>query len=225
MLLSVYMFSLALGGVLLGASLLLGGKDGFDGADGPDVDAGADFHAELDADMDLDADLDADLDVDADAHVEAGTDASKDLELGGGADFLMWSLTSVRFWTFFLAFFGLTGLIFDGFSLVSHEAITAALAVTMGASAGFGISKAVRVLSTDDTGRVADSRDFVGKSARVLIPPAIGGVGKVRVEIAGNLVDVLATTDEGNVLSQDEVMIIEMDGTTARVAKVMSADS
>ena len=65
----------------------------------------------------------------------------------------------------------------------------------------------------------------MGKSARVLVAPKSGGIGKVRVEIGGNLVDVLATTDEANVANQDEVMIIEMDGTTARVAKVMSADS
>ena len=210
MLLSVYMFSLALGGVLLGASLLLGGKDGLE-SDGPEVDADVDASAELDAD--------------ADAGADAGHDASKDLDFGGGADFIMWSLTSVRFWTFFLAFFGLTGLLFDGFGLVSHEAITAVLAVGMGSAAGFGISKAMRVLGSDTSGRVAEAGDFVGKSARVLVAPKSGGIGKVRVEIGGNLVDVLATTDEANVANQDEVMIIEMDGTTARVAKVMSADS
>ena len=205
MLLSVYMFSLALGGVLLGASILLGGKDGIEAeSDAADLEAGADVHAEVEA---------------------HGADAGKDLELGGGADFLMWSLTSVRFWTFFLAFFGLTGLIFDGFSLVPHEAISAVLAVGMGSGAGFGISYAMRVLGSDTSARVAEAEDYVGKSARVLVAPKPGGVGKVRIDIGGNLVDVLATTDEDNVGNQDQVMIIEMDGTTARVAKVLAAEN
>lgn len=205
MLLSVYMFSLALGGVLLGASILLGGKDGIEAqSDAPDVAADADVHAEVEA---------------------HGVDAGKDLELGGGADFLLWSVTSVRFWTFFLAFFGLTGLVFDGFSLVPHEAITAMLAVSMGSAAGFGISYAMRVLGADQSGRVAEAEDYVGKSARVLVAPTPGGVGKVRIDIGGNLVDVLATTDEDNVGNQDQVMIIEMDGTTARVAKVLAAEN
>ena len=205
MLLSVYMFSLALGGVLLGASILLGGKDGIEASsDAPDAELG---------------------DIHVHAEVESGGGVSKDIEVGGGADFLMWSLTSVRFWTFFLAFFGLTGLVFDGFSLVPHEAISAVLAVGMGSAAGFGISYAMRVLSTDQTSRVAEAEDYVGKSARVLVAPKPGGVGKVRVDIGGNLVDVLATTDEAGVSNQDQVMIIEMEGTTARVAKVMAAEN
>lgn len=208
MLLSVYMFSLALGGVLLGASILLGGKDGIEAnSDTPDVDTEADVHA------------------DVHTEVHPGGGVSKDIEVGGSADFLVWSLTSVRFWTFFLAFFGLTGLVFDGFSLVPHEAISAVLAVGMGNAAGFGISYAMRVLSADDTSRVAESEDYVGKSARVLVAPKPGGVGKVRVDIGGNMVDVLATTDEAGVSNQDQVMIIEMEGTTARVAKVMAAEN
>lgn len=203
--LSVYMFSLALGGVLLGASILLGGKDGIEASsDAPDAELG---------------------DIHVHAEVESGGGVSKDIEVGGGADFLMWSLTSVRFWTFFLAFFGLTGLVFDGFSLVPHEAISAVLAVGMGSAAGFGISYAMRVLSTDQTSRVAEAEDYVGKSARVLVAPKPGGVGKVRVDIGGNLVDVLATTDELDVSNKDQVMIIEMEGTTARVAKVMAAEN
>ncbi len=232
MFLSVYMFSLALGGVLLGASILLGGHDdaAVDG-DGPevdfsggagDVDADVDVSADLDADVDMGADVDADGDLGADAIVAGGHGGGKGFGFDAGADFLLWSLKSVRFWTFFLTFFGLTGLVLDGLELVPFELVTAVLATGMGAASGFAISGAVRSLSQDTVGRVAESGDYVGKSAKVLVAPKTGGVGKVRVEIRGNTVDVLATTDEDDILNNEEVMIIEMEGTTARVAKVLT---
>ncbi|MDH5492526.1 MAG: hypothetical protein OEY14_11300, partial [Myxococcales bacterium] len=64
MLVYAYLFCLVLGGVLLGASILLGGHD--------DADLGGDGSFDADADLALDADadlaLDADADFEADAH-------------------------------------------------------------------------------------------------------------------------------------------------------------
>ena len=56
-LLYAYITALILGGILLGASLLLGG----------DVDADVDLDVDADVDLDADADVDAG-DADADAH-------------------------------------------------------------------------------------------------------------------------------------------------------------
>ena len=205
--LPLYMFSLAFGGILLGASILLGGKD----ADGPDLDADG---PELDADG-VELDADGGLDKDVDPGLEAiGT---------GIGDFIAWSLRSVRFWTFFLAFFGLTGLALEGLELIGSSVVVAVIAVSMGALAGFSISAVVRALKEGEGELVADAGSYVGKSAKVLVAPGPNATGKVRVEVRGNTVDVLASTDETDIAVGDEVLVIEMQGTTARVSKVATS--
>ncbi len=83
MLLGIYLGSLAMGGILIGASLLLGGNDSDADADA-DADLDADMDADLDADIDVDADfdvdVDADIDVDADLDVDVDADADLDMD-------------------------------------------------------------------------------------------------------------------------------------------------
>lgn len=193
----VYLFALILGGVLLGASILLGGKD-----------------------------FDADVDVDADADADAGGHAiDKDVVLDGGdIGFFLWTFRSIRFWTFFLAFFGVTGLILRGLELVDSDWVGLGLALGMGAASGLGAAGAIRWLSQDESGAAASSRDYIGKSARVLVPVKKSGLGKVRVRIKGHTVDVLAVTDDESIGKGEEALIIEMDGEKARIARVDTKD-
>lgn len=193
MLIKIYLFSLLLGAVLLGASIFLGDADS-------------------DADMDGDADGAFDTDVDAD-----GLDI-------GGADFFLWTFKSVRFWTFFVTFFGLTGLALDGLDLAASP-IALALAIGMGFIAGTGASAVIRLLSSNERGFTADADDYIGKTARVLIPIKPGAVGKVRLELRGSTVDVLAKSDDGPFSVNEEAMVIAMDGTTARIARVDADNS
>jgi hypothetical protein len=87
MLIYLYLFGLIVGGVLLGSSLLLGG------------------HGEAE----VDAELDAEVGGDAEVHVD---DHGSGIEVG--ADLVLWRFRSLRFWTFFLAFFGLSGTLLGG---------------------------------------------------------------------------------------------------------------
>lgn len=196
----LYIAALVLGGVLLGASLLLGGHDA-DGpdADGPDVDG-------VDVDADADVGLDKDLEVEKGLDVDGATDA-------------FWIFRSFRFWMFFLAFFGLTGVTLDGLGLVQTPWITAMLATLMGFFAGGGAATAFRMLSKDETAAAPGANDYVGKSAKVLVAAQRGAVAKVRVEVKGQLVDLLATSDD-DIAANDEVLVIEMDGTRARIARM-----
>lgn len=196
MLIYLYLASLIFGGVLLGASLLLGGHD------------------DLDADMGGDVDMDADLDLDGDADADHGGDFA-----GAGADFFLWPLRSIRFWTFFTAFFGMTGVAFSSLGLAG-PIVTLVLALTVGVLSGGVASAVIRRFSNDDTGRAPQSSDYIGKMARVVVPVKREGVGKVRVRVGGQLVDLLAVTDEERLTSEDEVIVIEMDGTRARVARL-----
>ncbi len=194
MLIYLYLFTLIIGAVLLGASILLGGKD---------IEAGG--HA----------------DADAGAGAEGGLD--KDVEVGGHGDFsgVLLTVLSLRFWTFFFAFFGLTGLTLDLLGLVGHPWLTLALALAMGAITGAGATTIFRKLRADTSGQATSSSDYIGKTARVVVPFDGKGVGKVRVDIKGNQIDLLASgiEDEGYA-GKEEVLIVEMDGSRARVARV-----
>ncbi len=193
----LYLGALIFGGVLLGSSILLGGHD--------------------DADLDLDGDVDLDADMDVDADVDG--DMDKDLPVTGGS--FLWWLRSMRFWTFFLSAFGLTGMLLQGLGLAG-DITTLVSALTMGGLSGFTAAWVIKKLSDDDAGRAAGSHDYIGKSAKVLVPVRTEGVGKIRVRVRGQQVDLLAVTDEADLTSEDEVIVIEMDGTRARVARLDS---
>jgi membrane protein implicated in regulation of membrane protease activity len=189
MLIYLYLFALILGGVLVLASILLGGQG--------------------ESDADADAGLDKDLPL---LEGQAGDISGVDV---------FWAFRSIRFWTFFLAFFGMTGLVLDGLGLVDSSIVAAILATGMGAASGFVAAGLMRWLGRDESGHIASSGDYVGKTVRVLLPVGRDRVGKVRLELRGSSVDVLATTDEeGPITSDEEAIIIEMDGARARIARL-----
>ena len=117
MLINIYILSLVLGAVLLGASLFL-----------------------------------SDRLVDADDQTRSHDDTTKPNQVGQldgveGGDFLIRTLRSRRFWTFFISFFGMTGLVLDGLDLMG-PAVSFIVAVAIGAVAGAGASAAVRIGSS-----------------------------------------------------------------------------
>lgn len=196
MLTYLYLFSVIVGGVLLASSLLLGGHED------ADLDAG-----DVDLDLDLDADADGGLDKDLGAH--------------GDLSGFLFLFLSLRYWIFFLAFFGLTGLVLDMLNLVGSQWLGLGLAVAMGTVTGLGATSLIRKLGTDTTGRVVTSKDYVGKTARVVVPFEGASYGKVRINIKGNSVDLLATGfNEEGYEGKEEVVIVEMDGPRARVARL-----
>jgi hypothetical protein len=109
-----YVFALVLGGVLLAASMVLGGKD---------------------VDHDVDHEIGGDHDVD---HTEGGHG-----DLGG----LFAVLVSMRFWTFFTTFFGLTGLVLEGMELMADVWLARGLAVAVGFLSGYATVRLIRHLA------------------------------------------------------------------------------
>ena len=199
LLIYAYIFALVLGGVLLGASFLLGGDHDADG----DVD--------MDADADVDADVDADADIDGDA--DGGHDGHGDVAGFFGV------LGSLRFWTFFTAFFGLTGLVLDGFDLAVPMAALP-LAVSVGFLSGWGAVTVIRHFAANDTGVAAGVDDYVGKSGELILGVGPGRLGKLRIELKGTTVDVLAVCEDGQLGRGEQALIIEMRDHTAVVVKL-----
>lgn len=205
MLIYAYVFALVLGSVLLGASLLIGGKD-MDGDHdvGGDIDGDADGHFEFDKGLD--------------GHAHAGHDGHGDL---GG---FFGVLGSTRFWTFFAAFFGLTGIVLDGLDL-AIPSVALALAIAVGFLMGWTAVTLIRRLSAEDVGVAATVDDYVGKSGEMLIAAGPQRLGKIRIELKGTTVDVLAESDDQSIPLGEQALIVEMRGDKAVVVKLDAARS
>lgn len=185
-----YVFALVLGGVLLAASMVLGGKD-FDG----DHDVGG--HDVGDHDVGA---------HDGDAHGD----------LGG----LFAVLGSMRFWTFFATFFGLTGLVLEGLDLTANLWLARSLALLVGLGSGWGIVRLLQHLAASEVGVVASVSDYVGRIGEVLVRVAPGALGKVRIELKGTTVDVLAVSEDDVLEPGSHALIVEMRDTQALVSKI-----
>lgn len=220
LLLYIYIAAFVIGGVLLGASLFLGGHD----ADADhDIDAGHDhdFDAHADADVQVDADVDADADVHVDTDADTDADGDADVAADGTAgvslsDFWI-PFLSVRFWVFFLCFFGLTGIVLTLLALAGKWTALV-LAVAMGAVTGFAAAFIIQRLKRAEVGLAVTEEEFKGKEATVLLPLEPGGRGKVRLEVRGQMVDLVARCDgEVTVDRGRKVLVIDMEGSVALV--------
>jgi membrane protein implicated in regulation of membrane protease activity len=128
---------------------------------------------------------------------------------------------SLRFWTFGLAGFGLVGTALHFLSLTGALA-TGVLAVLVGGFSGALSTYTFRALKNAQTQSGSEADAAVGQVGRVLLGIEAGKRGKIRVEIRGQVVDLLASTDESSLGEGTEVVVEEMRGTTAHVARASS---
>jgi len=206
--LSLYLACLAFGGIFLGASVLMGG-----GGHG-DHDAGGGGHGDHDAGGGHDHDA---------AHGAAGGHGhghAHGQESGGGGPWL--AFLSLRFWTFALATFGLTGTLLTLGGFLPSAALVAGVSGTVGVGTGFAVATAFNRLRSYAPSSSVELRDYVGQSGKVLLPVAKGQLGKVRVEIRDRTIDLPAVTDdaEGDFARGDEVLVLGIKGNHAVVTTV-----
>lgn len=208
---SLYLASFLFGGVLIGASILLGGDD---------LDADGDFDLDVDADIDVDVDIDADLDIDADHGGGFGDHA---LEVGDtvGADAAVWlPFLSMRFWTFGTTGFGMVGLLLS--FVMSSALLTAAFASVGGLATGWGAAWAFKVLATDSVSGETTTRRFVGQEAKVTLPIRPGARGKIVLDTYSGRLDLVAQTGDGHDLNVgDRVLIASIQDGVADVTRLM----
>lgn len=195
--LTLYYVALGIGGTLLLATLVMGGDNDHD----------------VDHDVDFDADVDMDVDVDADADVDHDIDHHVGVHDGVGADAILgWlPLTSVRFWMFFLAFFGVTGTVMTLAKMMSSTGAIAGISSAVGYISGMGIVLTMRSLKKNQADSAVKSEDYIGETATVLVPVGKDNPGKVRVELRGRHIDLLAVTEEDKPFgARDRVTVYAM---------------
>jgi membrane protein implicated in regulation of membrane protease activity len=197
--LPIYLGSLTLGGILIGASILFG--DG-------DVDADADF------DIDVDGDFDGGLDVDNDLMLVVKDPADAVVDAGTWLPFL-----SLRFWTFAMAAFGLSGALLTILGVAT--VITAVVSAVMAAGIGTGASWMFRALQTTQVSGNVGLRDVRGNEAKVLLPVGPDKMGKVRLLLDGQYVDLPARTQCKDLINRDDkVLVVDVSDGVADITAV-----
>ena len=196
--LELYLFSAAFGIVLVGASAFLGGD-------------------ELDFDGDADVDVDVDVDVDAGqgdiGSTELAVSASDSGAITSG---LLAPFLSMRFWTYALGGFGVTGATLSalGTALVFHLP----LAILLGMGLGYTASWGFRMLQQSSVDSTSHANKLSGLEGVVMLTIGPERKGKIRVKTHGQLLEVMATTPEQRTLEPgSNVLIVRSDGGIAVV--------
>lgn len=216
-LVALYLGCLTLGGIFIGASMLGGGSHA-------DNDAGMD-HGEAGHGADHgDADHAGADHGSADHGVlhDHGHDTKADLARFGSdtAGIIGATLLSIRFWTFALASFGLTGLLLQLFGIVPLLGLPIALVTAF--FVGATVTATLRKLAHGTVSTATGTRQLAGREADVVLRVGPGKVGKVRLQHQGQILELPATTQEDRVLERGErVLLVEVTDGRADVTPLL----
>jgi membrane protein implicated in regulation of membrane protease activity len=149
--------------------------------------------------------------------VGAGHHSGSDGLDSGVPTALLW-LMSIQLWTYLLAFGGLTGLLLRTVAKVG-EPVAGLSALGVGLFTAFSARAVMRKMSvTTESGTLQEER-MVGSRATVLIPAPAGGVGKIRLEVSGQTIDLIARPSDGGPLAEGiDVTIIDIRDGQAEVS-------
>jgi len=131
-------------------------------------------------------------------------------------------ILSTRSLTFAVFAFGLVGGLLQVLHLAAPGAV-AALAAASGIVAGLVAGLAFRTLGHEGASGEAGFHEAKGQRARVLVPCARAQRGKIRARIKGQLVDMMATTDEAQIGAGREVVIVDIKDDVAHVVTAPEA--
>lgn len=153
---------------------------------------------------------DADADADGAAH-------EHDHDAPAASGFLPLVL-ALRFWSFALLAFGLSGSLLYYLSLLgAWPAFGVALGT--GLASGSLAAWSVRQLQRAQTSSGAEASDLVGQLGRVLVPLSKAQRGKIRVELKGQSIDFIASTDDEALEAGAAVLVEELRGNAVHVSR------
>jgi membrane protein implicated in regulation of membrane protease activity len=159
-------------------------------------------------------DSDGGFDGGHDAHIDLSHDAAVDHH--GPVDNLWLPILSLRFWTYFLITFGLVGLIAGNFTTV-QPAVVALAAAGAGLFTGLAVAYTIRHLA-DEIGSVTGVQDMLGMEGEVLVAVRPDSPGRIRCNIKGDSIDLLALSEGDYILQPGErAVVVAVDGDRARV--------
>ncbi|MBS1707213.1 MAG: NfeD family protein [Armatimonadetes bacterium] len=126
---------------------------------------------------------------------------------------------SLRFYTYFFAGFGTTGLLLTWLAKLS-EPTAGIISAVVGLGCGLSVSIIVRALRLSESSSAAKEKDMLGKEAQVLVAVRGSTPGRIRLSLRGDLIDFLATTEDGSDIEPGaSVVVLEVINGRAVVAR------
>lgn len=156
---------------------------------------------------------------DTEFHAGAEMDAGQDIH--GGADgWDAWMpFLSLRFWSYAAAAFGSIGAIGTAWSGMSAQTVLLA-AIMGGLVAGCAVFLLLKLARQGEASSSAGASDLMGKEARMLVGFGEGQPGKVRLQVKGETIDMLAFSDSGAPIpAGEDVIVLNVEGNRLRVAR------
>jgi membrane protein implicated in regulation of membrane protease activity len=149
-----------------------------------------------------------DHDHDAELHVDADH----------GQDWHGWiPFFSLRFWTYLLGAFGVTGLLLERFSSAPKGSVLG-FAIGTGVACGFAITLLVRLMRGAESNTNTGEKDMLGLEGQVLVAIRPGHLGKVRCRVKGDLLDLIAVSDDGTTIEAGQTaIVVSIEANQARV--------
>lgn len=174
--------------------------------------------------LEADGGIDADHDVGGADAETSGTELAPAADHGAGAagapaaEFWI-PFTSLRFWTYLCAVFGVTGLALTLFAKTG-EPFTMVVSIVTGLLMGLAASGIVHWIAKNESQSAISEQDFLGAEAKVLVPVRGRLPGKVRLQVKGSTVDLVAVAEnEREMEAGEEVLVVGFEGNNARVAR------
>ncbi|NNC92856.1 MAG: hypothetical protein HKN80_10225 [Acidimicrobiia bacterium] len=176
---------------------------------------------DTDVDADFDADVDVDIDADFDADLEGGVDAAGSGFASSVASAGL-SLLSFRSVMFFLAFFGLTGIVLNVINTGSIATLIAAIGV--GVFAWVFNSFVFRALKVADVSSSLKRSDLEGAMGEVVLPITPGHRGRISIEVGDQRRYLTAVPHDparqGSFAVGDPIVVVGLEKGTARVTAI-----
>ncbi|MBC8063398.1 MAG: NfeD family protein [Chlorobia bacterium] len=154
---------------------------------------------------------------------EHGSDAATGLELHtGGADHdsdhgFWLPFFSLRFYTYFFAGFGATGLLLH-FLTQTNPVAAAWISGMVGLVSGLGVAILIRILKITETSGSANDKDVLGKEANVMVAIRGSNPGQIRCTVRGDIIDFTAFSEELEPIEVGEtVIVVAMEDGKAQV--------
>jgi membrane protein implicated in regulation of membrane protease activity len=201
--LTAYWFTLGFGGVFLLVTVFLGHDSDTDGHDFGSVDT-----------------VDGNITTGDVGHLHGTHGTMGDATHPPVMD-VFFFLLSLRFWAFFTAFFGLTGV--GGSYLVDGWISTLVMAILMGLIAGFSASYLFKYLSRGNVSSDVNLQEAVGQRALITVPLGPGDPGKAKLVIKGQIIELKAICEAAECPIGAQVTITEFRNNTFTVAPLAVA--
>lgn len=172
----------------------------------------------VDTDTHFDADHQVDFAHDLSATEVTSTDADNvDHPLHDTGDVWLPFLT-LRFWIYTSGCAGIIGILATLFSKAG-EPLIAVVSILSGLLMGFLAAWSYRMLPRAEVTGGVSNDDFVGAVGNVMVAVGESKVGKVRVLVKGDTIDMLALAEEGMIEVGEEILVTSVEGQKVTVVR------